>query len=188
MPQYEPAQLGTEQKVENSSDGFSEQIIALLPRLLAFAYCLTGNAKQRDHLVQETCARALAHQNQWEPATHLDSWMFRIAKNLWFDRKRAKKLRSGPVDIELPDFLVGSDGWAVTESRHVLADLLKALDHLSPEDRVLIALVCVDGLSYTEAADILDLPLGTVMGRLVRGRLALYDAIRTATASRATRH
>jgi RNA polymerase sigma-70 factor, ECF subfamily len=66
--------------------------------------------------------------------------------------------------------------------------LLKALDHLSPEHRVLIALVCVGGLTYTEAADILDLPLGTVMARLARGRLVLHDAVRAAIASRATRH
>jgi RNA polymerase sigma-70 factor (ECF subfamily) len=189
MPQYELAQAGTEQKDEGSADCFREQVFALLPRLSAFAHCLTGNAEQRDDLVQETSARALAaHKDQWPPGTHFDSWMFRIAQNLWFDRKRAKKIRGHPVDFEVTDFLVGSDGWAVAESELVFADLLKALDHLSPDHRVLIALVCVVGLTYTEAADILSLPVGTAISRLARGRLVLHDAVRAASASKATRH
>jgi len=187
MPGFEPAQEGTEQKVKGSEDGFCERTIALLPRLSAVAYCLTGNAKLRDRLVQDTCTRALAHQNQWEPGTHLDSWMFRIALNLWFDEKRAMKLGSANLDLEVPDFPVGSGEWAVTERKQGLTDLLMALAHLSPEHRVLIALVCVGGLTYTQAADILDLPLGTVMGRLAHGRLVLYDAAKAAIASSATR-
>jgi RNA polymerase sigma-70 factor, ECF subfamily len=188
MPQYELAQAGTERKAEGSAGYFREQIIALLPRLSVFAHCLTGNADQRDDLVQETCAQALARKDQWQPGTHLNSWMLRIAQNLWFDRMRGKKSWSEPVEIKVADVLAGSDGWAVEEGELALADLLKALDHLSPEHRVLIALVCVDGLTYTEAADILSLPVGTVMSRLARGRLALHDAVRAATASRATRH
>jgi RNA polymerase sigma-70 factor (ECF subfamily) len=188
MPQHELAQAGVEQQGEVSADRFREQIIALLPRLSAFAFCLTGNAEQRDDLLQETCARALAGKDQWQPGTRLNSWIFRIAQSLWFDRKLAKKFRSEPADIEVADFLAGSDGWDVAESELALPDLLKALDHLLPEHRVLIALVCVDGLTYTEAADILSLPVGIVMSRLARGRLALHDAVRTETASRTTRH
>ena len=155
-----------------------------------FAYCLTGDAKQRDDLVQETCGRALAQNDQWQSCTHLDTWIFRIAQNLWFDRTRAKSRseRGDIVDIEVADFLVSSDWSAVTESRLVLADLLKALDQLSPEHRALIALVCVAGRTYTEAAEILGLPVEMVMSRLARGRLALYNAIKAETASRATRH
>jgi RNA polymerase sigma-70 factor, ECF subfamily len=128
-------------------------------------------------LGDSTCAQALAHKDQWQPGTHLKSWMLRIAQNLWFDRRRGKQSWSEPVDIEVAEFLADSDGWEVKEHELALADLLKALDHLSPEHRVLIALVCVDGLTYTEAADILSLPVGTVMSRLARGRLALHDAV-----------
>jgi RNA polymerase sigma-70 factor (ECF subfamily) len=77
---------------------------------------------------------------------------------------------------------VGNDG------RLVLADLLRALDQLSPEHRALIALVSVCDLTYAEAAEILSLPVGTVMSRLARARLALHNAINAATASKATRH
>jgi RNA polymerase sigma-70 factor, ECF subfamily len=185
MPQNEPARVGIEQKRDGSADGFREQMIALLPRLSVFALCLTGNLEQRDDLVQETCARALACKDQWQPGAHLDTWMFRIAHDLWFDRKRAKGFGSEPMDIDYP---VGSDARAVTESSLVLADLLTALDQLSPEHRVMIALVCVNGLTYTEAAEILSLPVGTVMSGLARGRLALYDAVNAVTAAKATRH
>ena len=130
-------------------------MIAFLPRLdRGLRYSLTGNADQRDDLVQETCARALAHRDQWQPGTRLDSWMFRIAQNLWFDRKRAEKIRGEPVDIEAVDNLSDSDGRAVMESRLALAEVLRGLDQLSPEHRVLIALVCVDGLTYQEASEV----------------------------------
>jgi RNA polymerase sigma-70 factor (ECF subfamily) len=158
-------------------------MIALLTRLSAFALCLTGNSEQHDDLVQETCARALACKDQWQPGAHLDTWMFRIAHNLWFDQMRSKRVRSEPLDIDYP-----VESHAVWGSILVLADLLAALDQLSLEHRAMIALVCVDGLSYTEAAEILSLPVGAVMSGLACGRLALYDAVDAAATSTATRH
>ena len=175
-----------EPQVKEISDDFRERMVAFLPRLAGFAYSLTGNADQRDDLVQETCARALAHKDQWQPGTRLDSWMFRIAQNLWFDWKRAGKIRGESVDIETLENLKGSDGRRVTESRLAVEEVIRGLDQLSPDHRVLIALVCVDGLSYQEAADILQMPVGTVMSRLARARLALHDAINRAPAPRAT--
>ena len=128
---------------EDVTDSFREQMIAFLPRLSGFALSLTGNADQRDDLVQETCARALAHRDQWQPGTRLDSWMFRIAQNLWFDRKRAAKIRGEPMDIEAVENLAGSDGRRVMESRLALTEVLRGLEQLSPEHRVLISLgVC----------------------------------------------
>jgi RNA polymerase sigma-70 factor (ECF subfamily) len=189
MPQFELAQTGrTDQKAGGSAAGFAEQIIALLPRLSAFAHCLTGNAEQRDDLIHETCTHALAHRDQWQPGTHLECWMFRIAQNLWFDQHRADEFRGEPVDLEMADDPVGSDGRPAAERRLVLADLLRALDQISPEHRALIALVSVCGLTYAEAAEILSLPVGTVMSRLAHGRLALYDAIDGQNACMAIQH
>ena len=150
MPQFELARAETEQTGNGGRGSFWEQLIALLPRLSVFALCLTGNSGQRDDLVRETCARALAHKEQWQPGAHLDAWMFRIAHNLWFDRMRAKGFRSEPRDI---DYSVGSDARAITASGFVLGDLLTALDRLSPEHRVMIALVCIDGLAVGKAVD-----------------------------------
>jgi RNA polymerase sigma-70 factor, ECF subfamily len=168
------------------TDSFQEEMVAFLPRLLAFALSLTGDADQRDDLVQETCARALANRDKFEPGTRLDSWMFRIAQNLWFDRRRAQKSHGEPVDIELASNLSSGDGRTVTENRLALAEVLRGLDRLSPEHRVLIALVCVDGLTYKEASEVLDLPVGTVMSRLARARLALHEAIEGDGAPKAT--
>lgn len=164
-------------QAQGTTDDFQEQMIALLPRLSGFAHSLTGNADQRDDLVQETCARALASRDKWQPGTRLDSWMFRIAQNLWIDRKRAEKSRGEPADIDSVEGLAACDGRVVTEGRLALAEVLRGLDRLSSEHRVLIALVCVDGLTYQEASDVLRIPIGTVMSRLARARLALHDAI-----------
>jgi RNA polymerase sigma-70 factor (ECF subfamily) len=128
-----------------------------------------ANAEQRDHLMQETCVRALAHKDQWQPATHLTCWIFRVAQNLWFDQNRAEKFRGKPVEMETADYLVGREESAVTERRLVLAELLRALDQLSPEHLALIGLVSVCGLTNAEAAEILSLPIRTVMRRVARG-------------------
>jgi RNA polymerase sigma-70 factor, ECF subfamily len=185
MQQFETARVGTEKRGEGSAEAFREQMIALLPRLSAFALCLTGNSEQHDDLVQETCARVLAHEDRWRRGAHLDTWMLRIALRLWFDRKRAQGFASEPMRIDYP---VGSDARAVMGSRLDLTDLLTALDQLSSEHRAMIALACVDGLTYSKAAEILNLPVGRVMSRLARGRLALYDAVDAAATSKATRH
>ena len=152
-------------------------MVEFLPRLRRFAYALTGSLDQGDDLVQETCARALARIDQWQPGTRLDSWMFRIAQNLWVDRVRARKVRGPVEDIDSVINLAGSDGRDVTESRSALLLVNKRLAKLSADQQVLVALVCVDGLSYKEAAAALDLPIGTVMSRLARARQHLAAAI-----------
>src|SRR6516162_448142 len=101
-------------------DSFHEQMIAFLPRLSGFALSLTENADQRDDLVQETCARALLHKDQWQPGTRLDSWMFRIAQNLWLDMKRTEKFRGEPIDIDSVADLMESDGQGLVDSRLAL--------------------------------------------------------------------
>ena len=152
-------------------------MVPFLPRLRRFAYALAGNMEQGDDLVQETCLRALSRAEQWQPGTRLDSWMYRIAQNLWLDRARATKVRGHVIDIDTVDDLVGQDGRQVTESRLTLNEVNRGIQRLSADQQVLIALVCVDGLSYKEAADVLDLPIGTVMSRLARARRALYIGI-----------
>lgn len=182
----EPAPRCDEQGLDQRvSDGFREKMIAFLPRLSRFAYSLTGNADQRDDLVQDTCLRALARRHQWQAGTRLESWMFRIAQNLWRDRLRAEKFRGEHVDLETIDLdTAGSashtDGVSEVETRLALADVVRGLMQLPPEHRVVIALVCVESLTYQEAADVLELPVGTVMSRLARARLALHDAINRA--------
>lgn len=152
-------------------------IIEFLPRLRRFAYSLAGNLDQGDDLVQETCLRALSRAEQWQPGTRLDSWMYRIAQNIWLDRMRANKVRGTNVDIDEMPELTSHDGRTVTESRLTLAEVQAGIARLPSDQQVLVALVCVEGLSYKEAAEVLDVPIGTVMSRLARARRTLYIGI-----------
>jgi RNA polymerase sigma-70 factor, ECF subfamily len=155
------------------TDEIRSRMVELLPRLRRFAVALTGDLDQGDDLVQETCMRALSRVDQWQPGTRLDSWMYRIAQNLWLDRMRAKKVRGVQVDIEAAEALAGPNGRSVVESRLTLKAVGVAMEYLPEDQRVLIALVCIDGLSYKEAAEITQTPIGTVMSRLARARREL---------------
>ena len=157
-----------------------DRMVELLPRLRRFAYTLTGNMDKADDLVQEACARALANADQWQAGTRLDSWMYRIAQNLWFDRMRATKVRGEVVDVDTAIDLVGSDGRDVTESRLTLQVVSKSISQLPADQQMVIAHVCIDGLSYKEAAEALGIPIGTVMSRLARARQALHTALSAA--------
>lgn len=154
-------------------------MIEFLPRLRRFAFALTRNLDQADDLVQDTCERALSRLDQWEPGTKLESWMYRIAQNLWLDRKRSDKVRGPVIDLDEALGVAGEDGRDVTESRLTLAAVSQGMDRLPPDQQVLVAMVCVDGISYKEAASILNVPIGTVMSRLSRARQALYQHIAT---------
>lgn len=158
-------------------DGIRKQMIAFLPRLRRFAYSLTGNLDEAEDLVQSTCERALARIDQWVPGTSLESWMFRITQNLWKDELKAKKARGQVLDFETMRELIGPDGRRETEGRLTLSAVTKSIAQLPEDQRVVIALVCIDGLSYKQVSEILEIPIGTVMSRLSRARKALYAAI-----------
>ena len=159
------------------TDDIRARMVEFLPRLRRFAYSLTGDRDQGDDLVQETCTRALARMDQWQPGTRLDSWMFRIAQNAWFDRARAKKVRGEVIDIDDAHDLSDTDGRKVTENRLTLGVVSAGIARLPDDQRVLITLVCVEGLSYKEAAEQLQVPIGTVMSRLARARQTLHRLV-----------
>ena len=167
--------------VDRKADDIARRMVEVLPRLRRFAASLTHDRNESEDLVQETCARALAHLDQWRPDSRLDSWMYRIAQNLWIDQKRMQKARGEVVDIEAIEDLSGCDGRLVIENRWYLFELRDCIAQLPASQRALLGLVCVDGLSYKEAAQVLDSPEGTIMSRLARAR----DALHQATAGRA---
>jgi RNA polymerase sigma-70 factor, ECF subfamily len=119
----------------------------------------------------------LAKLEQWEPGTRFDSWLFRIAQNIWLDRMRSEKSHGQTVDIDTAFDIIDTDGRDVTESRLTLQEVNRGIAKLATDQQVLVALVCVDGMSYKEAAEVLGLPIGTVMSRLSRARLALHQAV-----------
>jgi len=152
-------------------------MIKLLPRLQRFGCALSGSMDQGDDLVQDTCVRALARIDQWQPGTRLDSWMFRIAHNLWLDKCRANKVRGHVVDITDMYELSDVDGREIVESRQTLSLVMEGIENLPADQKILVVLVCIDGLSYKETANIVDVPIGTVMSRLARARRSLRDLV-----------
>ena len=166
-------ELHIQQKTTCVTNEVRNGIIELLPRLRRFSYALSGSPDQGDDLVQESCARALAHPEQYKPGTRLDSWMYKIIRNLWFDQLRTSRVRGYVMDLDAVPEPAGEDGRNIAESRLTLKQVLKAMVQLPPQQRLLIALICFEGLSYQEAADILEIPIGTVTSRLVRARRAL---------------
>ena len=154
------------------------ELVSLLPRLRRFGFALTGSMDDGDDLVQSACERALTRLDQFEPGTRLDSWMFRIMKNLWIDQKRSPRLfreiGAEPADLEP---LVVGDAEREMVSRLSLAEVRRVVATLPAEQRSVLALVCVEGLSYREAAEVLEIPLGTVMSRLSRARMTVGQAL-----------
>lgn len=165
------------------------ELVSLLPRLRRFAYGLTGSLDDGDDLVQSACERALTRLDQFQPGTRLDSWMYRIVQNLWIDQCRARQARpeAGMEPADLEALAVG-DAERELNSRLAMATVQRAVRDLSEDQRAVLLLVCVEGLSYKAAAEVLDIPLGTVMSRLARARLAVgraLDGAPSATASQA---
>ena len=155
---------------DTSLETIRSRMTAGLPRLRRFALSLTGNAADADDLVQDTVERALRNLHKWQPDTKLESWMFRIAQNLWIDNLRARKVRAADP-LEADD--VSLDGARSAEAKLTFADTARALQQLPEDQRVVVALVLIDGVAYREAAEILNVPIGTVTSRLARAREAL---------------
>lgn len=152
-----------------------DQLIAFLPNMRRFAMSLARAPDVADDLVQQACERALASAASFEPGTRFDAWMFRIIRNLWIDRTRRQKTAGPSEDVYERHDLVGEDGEQVLGARQALASVSEALDAMPGEQREIIMLVCVDDLSYRQAADVLGVPIGTVMSRLARARKRLAE-------------
>ena len=152
---------------------FSHQLVALLPRLRRFARGLTHGSEEGDDLVQAACERALARRDQFEPGTRLDSWMYRIVQNLWLDSRRRRKYEAIALDpVDLAEHAAPA-GINAAEDGLYLAQVREAIAQLPEDQRAVLMLVSVEGVAYKDAAEILGLPLGTVMSRLSRARVAL---------------
>lgn len=153
------------------------ELVALLPRLRRFAVALTGSRDEGDDLVQEAVTRALNRIDRWQPGTHLDRWLLRIARNLWFDRLRSMKSRGPVLSLTGMEHLAGEDGEKKVQDALMLKAAIHAMSRLPDDQREVLALVVVDGRPYREAAAILDVPTGTVMSRLARARKAVSAAV-----------
>lgn len=157
----------------DSSSPFEEQLSTLLPRLRRFAHALSRNPADADDLTQATIERALRSRGQWQPGTRLDSWSYRIMRNLWIDAARARSRRAAHEAPETEGVDVGTDPRAAMDASVDLQRMMAAMANLPDEQREVVALILIEGFGYREAAEMLGLPIGTVSSRLVRGRTAL---------------
>lgn len=151
-----------------------DQIVSLLPRLRRFARTITRNPHDADDLVQISIERALLRHEQWRPESRFESWMFGIIRNAWIDEVRSRKRRDR---VFLPEESGENVRDAAGGSPSDLLAVQDALASLPEEQRIAVALVLIEGLSYKEAADVLAVPIGTVTSRLARGREALQASL-----------
>jgi RNA polymerase sigma-70 factor (ECF subfamily) len=159
------------------SDELRRELAGLIPRLRRFARVLTGNMSDADDVVQATLEKAMRNLGQWQEGTRLDRWVFAIARNTWIDDRRLVNNRTRFDDISAMTDLEGDDGLAIVERRSTQKAVQDAVAQLPDEQRTLIGLVILEGYSYREAAEMLGIPIGTVMSRLARGKAALAQQL-----------
>lgn len=144
----------------------SQEILAEIPRLRRYARALLGDRSAADDLVQDTLERAWTRYSQWQHGSSLRAWLFSIMHNLRVDQIRRPGLNARAIeedDFEVPTRATHSDQLEVR-------DLEIALGKLPDEQREVLLLIALEEMSYSEIAATLEIPVGTVMSRLSRGR------------------
>ncbi|MEO9459294.1 MAG: RNA polymerase sigma factor [Lentilitoribacter sp.] len=148
----------------------------IFPRLWRYCLVLTGNKDWADDLAQAVCLKALEKADQYKPGTKLDRWLFTIAHNSWINELRKNAVRtSGGIanvdEIDIPDTKPDP------ESNILASEVLKEVMALPEAQRVAVILVYIEGYSYQEAADALEIPIGTIMSRLSAARTKLANKL-----------
>jgi RNA polymerase sigma-70 factor (ECF subfamily) len=156
---------------------FEDELAALLPRLRRFAHALSRNGTDADDLTQMTLERALRSRRQWQVGTRLDSWLYKVMRNLWIDTVRSRSRRDRVEAPEEAAANLGEDPRQSIELSFDLKQIMAAMERLPDEQREIVALILIEGFGYRETAEMLGLPIGTVSSRLVRGRMALVQMV-----------
>ncbi|NJM35120.1 MAG: RNA polymerase sigma factor [Rhodomicrobium sp.] len=146
----------------------------LLKRLWRYAVVLSGDADTANDLVQATCLRALERHEQFEPGTQLVRWTYTILGSIWKNELRARKVRMGQGFVD-PEIALVADGAGEMHMNLLARQVLKEIERLPEGQREAVFLVYGEGLAYREAAEVLDVPIGTVMSRLAAARLKLSE-------------
>jgi RNA polymerase sigma-70 factor (ECF subfamily) len=159
---------------EASMDAICTLIEQEIPRMRRYARALLRNPVDADDLVQDAVVRALDKAHLWQPGTDLRAWLFTILHNQYVNSVR-KSARSGP---QLPIEAAATIGRAASQLASIeLGDLKMAIERLPDEQRSVLLLVGLEGMSYDEVAQILKIPVGTVRSRLSRAREALRSEL-----------
>lgn len=150
------------------------------PRLWRFCLALTGRRDRADDLAQMTCTRALEKAHHFTPGTHLDRWLFVMARRLWLNELRRASIR-GSAGFVSADEVDLPDNSAPAEVNIFAREVLSEMNRLPEAQRVAGLLVFVEGYKYAEVAEILDIPIGTVMSRISAARVSLTRRMTQAT-------
>jgi len=164
-------------------DPVKEGLALHLEALWRYGLVLSRNRDTAEDLVQATCVRALERAHQFAPGTRLDRWLFTILRSIWINELRARRLRQGRGVVDAEIALVFEGGEAI-ETNILAAQVLSEIGRSSEAQRETILLVYAEGFSYREAAEFLEVPIGTIMSRLaaMRERLSpLADEARQPT-------
>jgi RNA polymerase sigma-70 factor (ECF subfamily) len=156
-------------------DVLRQEILEAMQAIRRFAYALTGNRADADDLLQATVVRLL--ERGAPDGADTRKWAFRVCKNMWIDELRARKVRRDAAQSAdlAPD--ADLDGERAAVGAVALAETEQAMATLPEEQRAALALVAVEGLTYAEAAEALQTPIGTIMSRISRARAALVAAL-----------
>jgi RNA polymerase sigma-70 factor (ECF subfamily) len=166
----------------SGEEGFAEAALSHLDSLYGTALRLTRQAQNAEDLVQDTYLKAFRSAHQFEPGTNLKAWLFTILHNTYRNMRRHDG--RSPVDVDSEAVDRAADAAGVDQSPEQLlarasldADVQAALDSLPEAFRQAVWLRDVEELSYADIARVLDVPIGTVMSRISRGRRGLYDML-----------
>jgi RNA polymerase sigma-70 factor, ECF subfamily len=172
------------------ADAFTSEALGLLEPLFATALRLTRNRSDAEDLVQDTYVKAFRFADRFERGTNLKAWLYTILHNTWRNRRRDASRDTVEVDSERVEQAAAFDGPAAHDTpEHILlratldADLQAALDGLPEAFREAVWLRDVEEFSYAEIAEMLGVPIGTVMSRISRGRRLLFERLSTPAAA-----
>ena len=165
-----------------TADELRRELVEMLPRLRRFAYALTGARHDADDLLQCTVVRVL--EKGMPDGAAADRWMFRVCRNLWIDEIRSRRTRAAVSIDDSPEAeqVQAVDGERAMIGKMTLAEVSRAMDALPEDQRAALALVVLEGCSYAEAAEVLEVPIGTIMSRIARARGALAQAMKSEVA------
>lgn len=163
---------------EKSLHAMRQGLAAIYPRLWRYCLVLTGNKDSANDLAQAVCLRALEKYDQFKIGTYFDRWLFRVTQRMWINEIRKQKVRRGEglVPVEEADII---DPKSSPDMNLFVRQVLLEVMALPEAQRTAVSLVYIEGFSYKEAADVLDIPIGTVMSRLSAARSKLVNRIKT---------
>ncbi|CBL45804.1 putative RpoE6 RNA polymerase sigma factor [gamma proteobacterium HdN1] len=160
--------------MNSAYDRFTQDLLQALPALRRYCYALTGKTADADDLLQSAAEKALKNWQLYQVGTHFDRWLYRLCRNDWIDSMR----KDQPTEEWLEDVDPQSPPLEQEIGQKMGLELVQAeLGKLSDALRTVLYLVAVEGRSYKETAELLEIPQGTVMSRLARARAQLSQAL-----------